>query len=239
MALIESPLADPYIGPRPFGPHDRLYGRERETERLRDLLIAERIVLLYSPSGAGKTSLINASLIPAMQAETFDILPPLRVSRGLPPGIGALDPPPNRYVLGLLLSLAEDDTDVDTLARTTLSQYLLIREQRMKVARNTVLIFDQFEEVLTLDAFDVAAKRELFQQIGAALRNPSYWALFSMREEYAPALEPYLRPIPTRLSTRFRLDLLTREQAGAAIRARPNNSACRSQMTPLRSWSMS
>src|SRR6185312_2832495 len=106
-AVIDVELENPYVGPRPFGLHDRLFGRDRDTRRLRDLLIAERIVLLYSPSGAGKSSLINASLIPAMRAEDFEILPPLRVSRGWQ-ATADLDPLVNRYILGLLLSLDEE-----------------------------------------------------------------------------------------------------------------------------------
>jgi hypothetical protein len=46
-------LSNPYVGPRAFGSDDRLYGRDRETRELFDLLIAERIVLLHLPSGAG------------------------------------------------------------------------------------------------------------------------------------------------------------------------------------------
>ena len=37
-------LSNPYVGPRAFGSDDRLYGRDRETRELFDLLIAERIV---------------------------------------------------------------------------------------------------------------------------------------------------------------------------------------------------
>ena len=43
---------NPYIGPRAFQTGEILYGRDREVEELLDLLIAERIVLLHSPSGA-------------------------------------------------------------------------------------------------------------------------------------------------------------------------------------------
>ena len=50
---------NPFIGPRAFETGEKLYGRSRETNQLVNLLIAERIVLLYSPSGAGKTSLLN------------------------------------------------------------------------------------------------------------------------------------------------------------------------------------
>ena len=53
---------DVYVGPRPFQEHEHLHGRDRESEDLVNLLLSERIVLLFSPSGGGKTSLIQASL---------------------------------------------------------------------------------------------------------------------------------------------------------------------------------
>ena len=56
---------NPYVGPQSFRRGDALYGRDREVADLLDLLIAERVVLLHSPSGAGKTSLIQARLLPA------------------------------------------------------------------------------------------------------------------------------------------------------------------------------
>ena len=58
---------NPYVGPRAFEAGETLYGRDREIHELLNLLIAERIVLLYSPSGAGKTSLLRAGLIPMLQ----------------------------------------------------------------------------------------------------------------------------------------------------------------------------
>src|SRR4051794_29625636 len=72
---------NPYVGPRPYQIGEKLYGRRRELAELRDLLISERIVMLYSPSGAGKTSLIQAELVPALIAEGFRIWPVIRVHR--------------------------------------------------------------------------------------------------------------------------------------------------------------
>ena len=97
---------NPYVGPRAFQYGETLYGRDREVVELLDLLIAERIVLLYSPSGAGKSSLIQAGLIPELEKEGFRVLPVMRVS--LEPSL-ALDslPMANRYILSLLLSLEE------------------------------------------------------------------------------------------------------------------------------------
>ena len=52
---------------------------DQRDRRLRDLLIAERIVLLYSPSGAGKTSLLEAGLRPELERRDFHVLPTVRV----------------------------------------------------------------------------------------------------------------------------------------------------------------
>ena len=80
-----------------------------------------------------------------------------------------------------------------------------------------LLIFDQFEEIVTLDPTDQAGKAAFFAQLGAALRDRNRWALISLREDYVAALDPYLRHIPTRLSNRFRLDLLGVSSARQAI----------------------
>ncbi|HAE58668.1 MAG TPA: hypothetical protein DCG54_03945, partial [Anaerolineae bacterium] len=75
---------NPYVGPRPYRRGETLYGREQESAELADLLIAERIVMMYSPSGAGKSSLLNASLIPSLEENSFDVLPVMRLSQEPP-----------------------------------------------------------------------------------------------------------------------------------------------------------
>jgi WD40 repeat protein len=81
-----------------------------------------------------------------------------------------------------------------------------------------VLIFDQFEELLTISATDREAKRVFFAQLGKVLRSHDRWALFAMREDYIGAIAPYVRPIPGQLDNTFRLDLLRPEAAKQAIR---------------------
>ncbi|HET9222789.1 MAG TPA: ATP-binding protein, partial [Roseiflexaceae bacterium] len=233
--------ANPYVGPRSFTTGETLYGRDRETNKLLNLLIAERIVLLYSPSGAGKTSLIQAALVPQLREEGFVVLPVIRVSAEPPtasaesPGLrtelaaasddSALSPQPsvlNRYVLSALLSLeeglpADRQLPLEQLAGMSLVDYLGHREAELDEGDGIVLLFDQFEEVLTASPTDVDAKHAFFQQLGAALRDRRRWALFSMREDYLAPLDPYLRPIPTRLGTTFRLDLLEEPAARLAM----------------------
>ena len=212
---------NPYVGPRAFQYGETLYGRDREVLKLLDLLIAERIVLLYSPSGAGKSSLIQAALIPELEKEDFQVLPVMRVSLEPSPGLERLSVT-NRYVLSLLLSLeaalpAEQQTSLGELASMTLADYLSRREAGTDAPKPLVLIFDQFEELLTVDFTDRAAKEAFFAQVGTALRDRHRWALFAMREEYLAGLDPYLRPLPTRLSTTFRLELLGEEAARQAM----------------------
>ena len=213
--------SNPFIGPRAFQGGERLYGRERETRRIVDLLIAERIVLLYSPSGAGKTSLINAALVPGLRAEQFQVSQIIRVgldTGGVPEDVGG----GNRYLLSVLLSLEQgarpqSQRDVGELMALGLDRYVAEWAQLDGAgAGNELLVFDQFEEILTADPIDEDGRRAFFSELGETLKNRGRWALFAMREDYLAGLDPYLAALPTKLRTRVRLDLL---DDAAAVRA--------------------
>jgi hypothetical protein len=219
----------PFVGPRPFEFGEPLFGRDREVPKLLDLIIAERIVLMFSPSGAGKTSLIRAALIPALREEGFLDLPIIRVKQPSPSGAEAAGASPiNRFVRSTLESLEQRRPGVaeDPLEHLAGEGELASAFRRWADALrppsggrrpNLVLIFDQFEEVLTTDPADIAAKDAFFVQLGAALEDPGLWALFALREEYVAALEPYRNHVPRRLASRFRLDLLDADGARHAF----------------------
>jgi hypothetical protein len=224
MAMTRNPdnRKNPYVGPPAFKYGQTLYGRDREVHELLDLLIVERIVTLYSPSGAGKSSLINAALRPALEKKRFNVLPVIRVGkefRSDDPNVQKA----NRYVLSSLISLStknggEKLVPVHELARMTLPKYLEQLPKETGTGANRVLIFDQFEEILTADSTDQFEKQEFFTQIGSVLRNYEYWVLFSMREEHFAGLQPYLHLVPTGLSTTYRLELLGPKDAEKSIR---------------------
>jgi WD40 repeat protein len=69
-AAAPAAAGNPFVGPRPYSFEEsaRFCGRTREVEDLAALVIANRCVLLHSRSGAGKTSLINAGLLPRLAA---------------------------------------------------------------------------------------------------------------------------------------------------------------------------
>jgi WD40 repeat protein/NACalpha-BTF3-like transcription factor len=250
---------NPFIGPRSFQTGEKLYGRDRETEDILDLLIAERIVLLHSVSGAGKSSLVNAALIPRLIEEGFEVLPTIRVNTELPPQVIQMQENPdtpaiNRFVFSMLLSLEEEIPEPlrlsieDRVMNPSLDYYLHQRQDLMAILksedlsdstsddapfddddtfdddapfddypRSQVLIFDQFEEILTVDYANIQAKEEFFLQLREVLKSRNRWALFCMREDYVASLEPYARYVPTRMKNIYRLDLLHVSAATRAI----------------------
>ncbi len=213
--------ANPYVGPRAFLPGERLYGRDRELLQLIDALIAERIVLLYSRSGAGKTSLIQAALLPELANKKFHVLPVARVSLEPPPEF-VLPPAANRYVLSVLLSIEDglpeaQQLPLAELARLSLAAYLDRRRATIGESGRLMLIFDQFEEILQHPT-DQADKEAFFAQVGEVLDDRRDWALFSMREDYVAGLDAFKAALPTRLRATYRLDLLGDSAARLAIR---------------------
>jgi hypothetical protein len=223
-SVSSPPHVNPYVGPRPFERGERLYGRDRELARLCNLLIAERIVLLYSPSGAGKTSLIRASLVPELEDAGFRVLPEIRVAVE-PPAVEGGSLRLNRYLVSAVQCLEngiapERRADLNELSSMGLDGYL---RQRYGESDGDVLIFDQFEELLS-DLADHDRKSAFIIELGAALRNRRRWALFAMREDYVAGLDPYVRLLPTRLCTRFRLALLDEAAAREAVQ-RPAHDA--------------
>ena len=212
---------NPYVGPRPFERGESLYGRDDELYRLVNLLLAKRIVLLYSPSGAGKTSLLQAGLIPRLEREGFSVLPVIRVNLDI--ASPELSATANRYLVSTVSSLdrplpTSEQVGLSELSDIDLGTYLERRPRSTEGRGYEVLIFDQFEELLTLDPTDHDAKVAFMAQVGEALRDRRRWAVFAMREEFIAALEPFVRLIPTRFSATFRLDLLGVEAAKVAMR---------------------
>ena len=210
---------NPYVGPRSFQRGEPLYGRDRDCANLTDLLISERIVLLYSPSGAGKSSLIQAGLIPALLENEFELLAVSRVNRQLPEST-SLPEYSDPYSASLLLEMEEAVDEQERLPLTTLlSMDLDTYVQRRLKGQETssVLILEQFEEILNLDPADEQGRNRFFRQLGGMLQDDRLWVLFTMREDYLAGLDPYLQHLPTRLQTSYRLDFLDRTAAAQAI----------------------
>ncbi len=217
--MTRNPRPNPYVGPRSIDFGEPLYGRDAETRDLVSLLVAERIVLLHSPSGAGKTSLIQAALVPRMAQRKFFVRPVARVNRA--PEQPRAAPGFNRYVFSLLSSFESAFPEAEQipepeLASLSLADYLA-RRPKPPGASFELFIFDQFEEVITLNPADQDSKTEFFAQLGKLLADDTRWALFAIREDFVGTLDPYLKFIPDRFAAAFRLDLLGVKAASQAL----------------------
>ena len=143
-------------------------------------------------------------------------MPPIRVNAEPPTElIGA--PDFNRYIFSVLSSLEVAWSENNPLPQTELAQTRLDAYLKRRYPADggsfVVLIFDQFEEILTTNIADQQAKYEFFVQLDEALADSTHWAIFAMREDYIGGLNPYLLPIRLRFNNTFRLDLLSDQAA--------------------------
>jgi DNA-binding beta-propeller fold protein YncE len=215
--------ANPYVGPRPFEQNEGtlFFGRDREANELFSLICAHPVVLFYSQSGAGKTSLLNAAIIPKLEEQKAEVFGVARVGGKLPRGVRE-EELSNVFVFNALLSLQGQRNQFrpEHLGRMSLSEYLKSQasgEQHQYFYPLHVVVFDQFEELFTSFTRRQAQQESFFVNVGQALKNdPLLRVVFAMREEYIAALDPFAKMLPGRFKTRFRLERL---RADAALRA--------------------
>lgn len=206
---------NPYIGPKAFAPDMVLPGRDRESQELCQTMVAERIVLLHAPSGAGKSSLLQAGITVPLRLRGFTPTRPIRVNEPIDPAV----PVANRYVYSVAVKLLAGRSDIEPVRLRTMSlaEVADLALPRGKDAGRPVLVLDQFEEVLNLNPTDWDAKEEFFEQLGTLLDDSGIWAVLSMREDYMGGLQRYATLLPGHLQARYRLEFLSKDAAREAI----------------------
>ena len=236
-----SSLQEPYVGPRTFEKDDAdiFRGRDREARDLAALVSSQRNVLFYAQSGAGKSSLINAKLVPGLEKKGFEVLPVGRVGGESNP----VDQVDNIFIYTLLLTQdkgkeirPEEENRllqhrwatmqlVDFLNHLVLDDGKFLFNDTYQYAPNyrpmpRVLIIDQFEEILTnhLNYQNIREQRiDFFEQINSAMdRDPWLWVVFSLRADYVAGLDPYAHLLPESLRNRYYME---RMDASGALKA--------------------
>ena len=244
---------NPYVGPRPFerGEDYLFFARDHEARDLISLVIGNQTLVLYSQSGAGKTSLINALVIDGLQRFHAHVLPVARVQGQIPAEIDE-DRISNVFVLNTVLSLeagtepgsstqpeaARERQSVADFLNVGLTQYLKLQKENLKWHddRPIVLIIDQFEEFFTFYDYRWLDRVKFINQLIDALNTfDELRIVFSLREDYIAAFDPYARLFPNRLRTRYRLDRLRKDGATEAI-VRPPERAHRHLADGVAKW---
>jgi tetratricopeptide (TPR) repeat protein len=197
----------PYVGLRAFRAEDqdRFFGRTQESHELAALWRSTKLTVMYGASGVGKTSLLNAGVIPLLDADRFDMLPIGRVSA---PILSSVPRASNPYRFALLSSLAPD-RDPDELADLSIPRFLRqrgIRRDRYGDPLPIMLAIDQSEEFFDELSYRPEVARKFIVELARALRdNRDTRLLLTVREDWLPAVLPYERVLAPRSLVRFRL----------------------------------
>nr|SBO97436.1 High-affnity carbon uptake protein Hat/HatR [Nonomuraea gerenzanensis] len=187
------------MGLRPFrmSESDLFFGREKETRILANLVATLPTLIVYAPSGTGKSSLINAGLLPLLAEQGSYVAVPVGVRED---------------VLERVRSAVRDQgwpPDPDGPLDDLLERYWAATDQRVLV------VIDQFEERLSSGQ----ALEGLFSAIARMVhgRSDAGCVLLSIREDYLGSLEPLMRRVPGLLDASYRVPPLSRSALQSAI----------------------
>lgn len=211
---------NPYLGLRPYDIEDAplFFGRARESWELTSLLLSSRLVVVYGPSGVGKTSLLHAGVLAGLGEGIAQVLP-----TGRPASTSALPRAAaegNPFTYRLLSSWAPDDGEA-TLQGRSVADFL--RGQPVEVDHYgeelpLIAIIDQFEEIFTDIPLWRAHREDFLQQLGGAVETIDRLRLVvSLREDMVGEILPYESTLSRSNRTRFRVRPLDRTAALEAV----------------------
>ena len=157
---------NPWLGLESYQENQIIYGRNKEIEELSQGVLNNNETVLYGKSGIGKSSIINAGILPVVRAH------------GYSPIVVRLDHSNKHSYIKQLSDLIEMGAHVSecTIAKPIEEQLLWeyfhthrfnkTKEEKSKL----VVIFDQFEEIFTLQN-NAAIKSRFFKELGDVLNN--------------------------------------------------------------------
>jgi len=220
---VEMP-AKPYRGIAPFRFVDApiFFGRQTEIAQLLRRVRMYRGVLFYGDSGAGKSSLLEAGFIPRAAASGFSPervrLQPKEESEFVVRRVSQRESGSGPFLPSLLVG--DDSAQASQeLGRQEFERRVRIAAKAASAKKGPapLLIFDQFEEFVTL--FEVAPRgtetceaaaamqTAVLDLIGRLLDDPTLPVklIFSFREDYLARIEKLLARSPELLGQRLRL----------------------------------
>lgn len=208
-------IENPFPGPRPYrraADRARFFGREELARRVGCLILGCRSVIVYGPSGAGKTSLLQIGVLPAL-VESDDVR------------VVAVDawPEPEAPVarLAAAMSAALKLGEPEGGAAPSAAVLFHARSAARSSPRLLVVVLDHVEQVLHTHR-DPQAADDLFECLHQLAELPlrAVRIVFSMREDYFGRLRDRLQDRRRLLEHTVRVGPLTvAELTSAACRA--------------------
>ena len=179
---------------------DRFAGRERDISQLLARIAAARTIVLYGRSGLGKTSLLLAGVFPRLRTLGYT-----------PVYVRTLASPLN----DLSTAIARDCK----LAAETNQSNLRSLFREAERERVLVVALDQFEEFFIRFREQSRERAAFVRQMANVIKDTSSRArfLFSLREDYLAALDPFQAAMPDLFGNAYRLAPLSAFGARQAI----------------------
>ena len=208
-SLAQAPLQTdtPYVGLRPYESREGhlLFGRDRDAQFLTDKILSAKITVLYGQSGLGKSSLLRARVVPLLEEN---------MSRVIYFDAWSGDEP-DRTLKDALIGLATQ-LGVPDAAAGSPNLTELVRLIDMAEEGSVVLILDQFEEFLVMHGERLDPLRKELAALERAT-DLDVQVVFSLREEFLAALEPFKAEILSLFSSTYRLEPLDEKGLREAI----------------------
>lgn len=217
---------------------DFFKGREEETGELLRLIRLSPLTVLYSKSGLGKTSLLEAGLFPLLRTGHF--LPVyLRLDFS-----GGLSEPLKQAKQALVDALKRARAEFPEPApHQSLWEYLHRKNPEIWSADNypltPVLVFDQFEELFSRSGGNAELVKQVFDDLADLIENripaevaaetaggrrsqldlltQHYRVVVSFREDFLPDMRSWEKQVPSLLRSYLRLEPMSRSRAIKAV----------------------
>lgn len=206
---------NPYPGLRPYQANEKtkFYGREADTQALLTKTLGNRLTLLFAATGVGKSSLLQAAILPELSAESGLNLNVVYYNDWIAPPIQGLQQ-------AIRAALAKQFGRPIAVENTS-SLEAFFRELTPNTSNPLVIILDQFEEFFRYRFIHHAADFQPFiDQLTEVILAPdlNVALVFSMREDFALELNAFKPHLPNPLfSNYYRLEKLGVDAAKEAI----------------------
>lgn len=217
---MDSSDTEPYVGLRHYdiGDAHRFFGRSRESWELTSLLLSSRLVVVYGPSGVGKTSLLLAGVLAGLSDDVAHVLPVARPPKAATPTTS----PGHNPLTYELLSTWAPDVAPDALQGLTLSRFLrqvpVGRDRYDEATLPLIVVIDQFEEVFSDGRYWAHDRERFLSQLAWAVEDVEHLHLvLSMRQDAVGELLSHESRLSAGNRRRYRVDPLERDMAIEAV----------------------
>ena len=234
----------PFPGLRPYAYTDASWfcGRELQTSALYSLVERNRFTAVVGSSGSGKSSLVRAGLLPALQAETEDAggkcwscfemrpgdAPMARLAASLAGPAPAAETDPDRHAIVVGLR----DSIEFVLRRSSFGIRDALRELRLLDSRTVLLLIDQFEEIFRFadlgrdesdQSADPVARHEAAAFVdlllqASRLSDCAVHVVLTIRSDYLGECARFQGLPQAATQSQFLVPAMTRDQREQAIR---------------------